>query len=135
MVLSTPYTFTLAAMDKPASLRATRAFGPIALLIAVALALAPAAHAQSAGDRQYQDPLGGDRGADAAPAPPSGGDEPVCGGDPAPAPSAGDDPLPAGAEPAAALPRTGGAPALLAGLGLVLLAAGLALRPRRPLDS
>jgi LPXTG-motif cell wall-anchored protein len=131
MSLSITYTFTLAAMDKPALRSATRAFAPISLVLLALLATAPAAIAQSAGDRQYADPLGGGDGSgqDAAPQP-QGGDAPASSDDAPTAPPSGSgtSALPPGAEPAQTLPRTGGDAALLAAVGLALLAAGAALR-------
>ena len=94
----------------------------------LALALPAAALAQSAGDEQYEDPLGGtEPEVDTAPPPP-----PPAAAQPAPANAQGSA-QPAAPAPAAAqdeLPRTGGREALLAALGLACLAAGLSLRRR-----
>lgn len=96
--------------------------------------------AQSAGDRQYADPLVTDGGGQSKQSPsPQGGDgaaTPAPAPSPAPAPddssaATGGDAAPAPAQ--ATLPRTGAEPLLLALAGLVLAACGalgLAL-PRR----
>jgi LPXTG-motif cell wall-anchored protein len=103
------------------------------------LTVAPmsSALAQSAGDRQYADPLVTDGQSDPQPAQPQGGDTPTSSpAEPSPAP-APDTTLPDGAEIAApseaTLPRTGAEPLALALAGLALAACGalgLAL-PRR----
>jgi hypothetical protein len=99
----------------------------VALILLPALAAPGGALAQSAGDEQYQDPFaeteqapsgqgggsGGGQDAQPAPAPAQ-----------APASSAQSEPAPG----APALPRTGFPAALAAAIGLVLLAAGVALR-------
>ena len=103
---------------------------------AVMLALLPAsAAAQSAGDEQYEDPFGEEQSqatptATPEPAPPA---QPA---QPAPAQPAPAQPAPAQTAPAPAaapaqaaqLPRTGSDAALPGVLGLILLAAGVALR-------
>jgi len=137
MGLSIAYTVPLAGMDKYALNRSTRALAS-AVLALVALAVAvPAAFAQSAGDRQYADPLGGgNSGQDSAPQQPQGNDTPTSSDDVPSEPAAGTDdatPLPPGvepavADPAATLPRTGASAPLLALLGTALLALGAALR-------
>jgi hypothetical protein len=108
----------------------------VAIVLSLPLGLVPVAAAQSAGDDQYADPLGGGGGDQGGQAPePQGGDTPTSSDDPAP-PAGSDDPvaLPPGAEPAAdaapstTLPRTGAATAPLALVGLALLACGIALR-------
>jgi LPXTG-motif cell wall-anchored protein len=101
----------------------------LALLLALSLlALPSAALAQSAGDEQYADPFGEVED-------PNGSQE-----DPAPAP----EPAPEPSEPAVAgeetvasqqadaptLPATGAPAHLLAGGGMLLLAAGASLRRR-----
>jgi LPXTG-motif cell wall-anchored protein len=108
----------------------------ILVVAGAVLALLPsAAAAQSAGDEQYSDPFGGGKDqtqAQATPAPaataaPAPAAEPAQ-APAAPAPAAATQPAPAGAQ--AQLPRTGAAPWLPALLGMVLLAAGVALRAR-----
>lgn len=98
---------------------------------AAMLALLPAsAAAQSAGDEQYEDPFGEEQPqatptATPAPAQPA---EPAQSAPAQPAPS---QPAPAPAAApvqAAQLPRTGSDAALPGVLGLILLAAGVALR-------
>jgi len=98
---------------------------------AVMLALLPAsAAAQSAGDEQYEDPFGEEQSqatptATPAPAQPA---EPAQSAPAQPAP-AQPAPAPAAAPAQAAqLPRTGSDAALPGVLGLILLAAGVALR-------
>lgn len=103
----------------------------------LALALPSAALGQSAGDRQYADPLVTGGQSDPQPAQPQGGDTPTSSpAEPSPA-RAPDTTLPDGAEIAApseaTLPRTGAEPLALALAGLALVACGvlgLAL-PRR----
>jgi LPXTG-motif cell wall-anchored protein len=101
--------------------------------LATTSAAAPVASAQSAGDRQYSDPLvEGDGSRQPPPEPRSGGEDSAGATTPtppagAPAPSA-DDGASAG-EPAA-LPRTGAETVPLAVAGLVLLALGALARPR-----
>jgi LPXTG-motif cell wall-anchored protein len=99
---------------------------------ALMLALLPAsAAAQSAGDEQYEDPFGEEQ-SQATP-------EPAAPAEPAePAQSAPAQPAPAPVQPAPApaaapaqaaqLPRTGSDAVLPGVLGLILLAAGVALR-------
>jgi len=102
---------------------------------AALLALMPAgALAQSAGDEQYEDPFGDQ--APPAQATPEAAPAPAAEPAPAPAapaPAAPTQPAPApAAQPVQAgqaeLPRTGGDARIPPGLGLVLLAAGVALR-------
>ncbi|NLT07126.1 MAG: hypothetical protein GXY03_12550 [Solirubrobacterales bacterium] len=111
-------------------------------LLALALLPASSAVAQSAGDRQYSDPLvtdGGGQQPEPAPDTPTSSDGSGQGAAPSPATGSGDASgavdLPAGAEPAqefaddpsssaGTLPRTGADAALLAGLGLAALALG-----------
>ena len=136
------YSATLAAMDESSPRRTPSSARAVALVaLAMLLLAAPAALAQSAGDRQYSDPLAGGDG-QGAPAPrPQGGDAPADSG----APAGGETPTPVpepvaptatdGAEtapgsPSAALPRTGADAALLAVLGLALLTVGALLRLR-----
>jgi LPXTG-motif cell wall-anchored protein len=143
--LSAPYIATLAAMDGSGSRHRTLAT-TVAALLALLLALSPTSLAQSAGDRQYSDPLVTDGGGDSDDGPAADGpDAPVSSDDPAP--TTGDSGTvapPAGAEPAvaadstattAALPHTGADPLPLALAGLLLTAAGglglaVARRPR-----
>jgi hypothetical protein len=134
--LSALYIATLAVMDGFGVRRGTGAT-VAAVLTILALSPATAALAQSAGDRQYADPLVTDGQSspssqgDGA----SGGDTPTSApATPAPAP---DTPSSTAAEtaaaPQAALPRTGAEPLALAATGLALAACGalgLAL-PRR----
>jgi 3-oxoacyl-ACP reductase-like protein len=101
----------------------------VLLATVLVLLLAPAALAQSAGDDQYSDPFG-EQQQESTPTP-----EPA---QPAQAPAAPPAPAPVPAAPAAAaapaqaaqLPRTGWDAAVPATLGLILLAAGVALRVR-----
>jgi LPXTG-motif cell wall-anchored protein len=139
MGLSTSYIATLAVMDGFRARRRTSATVAAALAV---LALAPtsAAMAQSAGDRQYADPLVTDDGGQSGQQPPAsqGGDTPTSApATPAPA-SAPDDTTSSVADetPAASettLPHTGTKPLALAAIGLALaMAGGLALAsPRR----
>jgi len=141
MGLSTLYTPTLAAMDEPTFRGRTRiaAVAAVALLALVAAGLtSPPALAQSAGDDQYADPIverGGqdgdqrsdapaetDDGSDTAAAPDAatGSQAPTTGAE------AGDTPAPSATT---TLPRTGAPAALLAGIGLALLAVGALIRP------
>jgi LPXTG-motif cell wall-anchored protein len=128
--LSALYIATLAAMDGSGPRGRTLLTVPLAIL---ALLLAPAstALAQSAGDRQYSDPLVTDGGDDPPPA--TDPDTPVSSDDPAPADSdTGSTAPPAGAEPAATaadsdaatLPHTGSDTWLLALIGVALTAGG-----------
>jgi LPXTG-motif cell wall-anchored protein len=101
---------------------------------AVMLALLPAsAAAQSAGDEQYEDPFGEEQSqatptATPAPAQPAEPAQTAPAPQPAPAQPA---PAPAAAPAQAAqLPRTGSDAALPGVLGLILVAAGVALRAR-----
>jgi hypothetical protein len=95
----------------------------------LALLLAPAALAQSAGDDQYSDPFGDQeqqRESTPTPAPAQPAQAPAAPPAPAPVPAA---PAPVAAPAQAAqLPRTGWAAAVPGTLGLILLAAGVALR-------
>jgi 2-oxoglutarate dehydrogenase E2 component (dihydrolipoamide succinyltransferase) len=99
-----------------------------------ALAAPTAALAQGAGDEEYQDPFG-DEQAQSEPAPtatPAPAQPAPSQAAPAPTatPSAAQAPTQAAPAPAAAeqLPRTGAGAGWLALAGIVLLAAGLALR-------
>ena len=98
---------------------------------ALTLALLPAsAAAQSAGDEQYEDPFGEEQSqATPEPAAPAAPAQPA---QPAPAQPAPAQPAPAAAAAAPAqaaqLPRTGSDAVLPGVLGLILLAAGVALR-------
>jgi hypothetical protein len=129
--LSTSYIATLAVMDGFGARRRTAATAASVLTV-LTLAAPSFALAQSAGDRQYADPLvtDGDGQSEPQSPPPQGGD-----GDapatpaptPAPAPDgssavAGDDTAAAAAE--ATLPRTGAEPLVLALTGLILAACG-----------
>jgi LPXTG-motif cell wall-anchored protein len=135
MFLSNSYIVTLAAMDGSGARLRTRLTALVAGASIALCACAPAALAQSAGDRQYSDPIVGDGGGstDQPSETPSGPDTPTSSDD---APSTGSAapsaPPPAGAEPAttSALPRTGADAGLLAAIGLTLLAAGALARPR-----
>jgi LPXTG-motif cell wall-anchored protein len=101
-------------------------------LLALLLALPSAALAQGAGDQQYSDPFGGSQAsptptatpAPAQPAPVQSQATPV----PAAAPPASATPAPASGR--RQLPYTGADARLLALAGIVLLAAGIALRRR-----
>ncbi len=108
-----------------------------AIAIALALFGAAGAAAQSAGDRQYADPLagGGQQEPRQSPATPDGGDAPST---PAPAPTS---PAPSGSgtgygtptpAPAsgATLPHTGAEPVPIVATGLLLLLGGGLLRQR-----
>lgn len=140
MGLSTSYIATLAVMDGFGARRRTSA--TVAAVLAV-LALAPAstALAQSAGDRQYSDPLvtdGGGQSGQQSPSSPGGGDTPTSApATPAPAAAPDDTTSNVAGESAATsqatLPHTGAEPLALAAIGLALAAAGgLALAlPRR----
>jgi len=105
----------------------TRSLLIIAALLC-ALAVPSAALAQGAGDEQYQDPFGEEQSqseptptATPAPAQPGPAQPPA---QPAPAPA----PAPAQASQTEQLPRTGADAGWLALAGIVLLAAGIALR-------
>jgi LPXTG-motif cell wall-anchored protein len=113
----------------------------VAVFTVLALAIPSSALAQSAGDRQYADPLVTDGGGQSGQqSPPSQGDDGGGAPEPAPAPvpapddssaAVTDDPPVAPAE--ATLPHTGAEPLALALAGLALVACGavgLAL-PRR----
>lgn len=140
MGLSTSYIATLAVMDGFGALRRTSATAA-AVLAVLAVAPTAAAVAQSAGDRQYADPLvtdGGGQSGQQSPSSQGGGDTPTSA--PAtPAPATGPDDTAssvageAAAAPQATLPHTGSEPLALAAIGLALAAAGgLALAlPRR----
>jgi LPXTG-motif cell wall-anchored protein len=137
MALSTLYIATLAAMDGSVRRRRTRALtlATAAVTAVAAMSLAAgAAFAQSAGDRQYADPLAGDDGAGGRQEPqqpPSGADDsPGTTATPpasAPAPSAGSA---TSADGSATLPRTGMESSPLVAVGLALLALGALGRPR-----
>jgi hypothetical protein len=112
-----------------------------AVLTVLALAIPSSALAQSAGDRQYADPLvtdGGGQSGQQSPSSPGsdGAATPEPAPTPAPAPDDGSAAVTSNAAPApaeAALPRTGAEPLALALTGLILAACGalgLAL-PRR----
>jgi LPXTG-motif cell wall-anchored protein len=132
--LSAPYIATLAAMDGSGP-RGRTLLTVVAALLALFLVPASAALAQSAGDRQYADPLVTDGGQDPPPADP---DTPVSSDDPASGDTgAGTTAPPPGAEPAAAdaatLPHTGSDTWLVALIGAALTAGGaLALAAARP---
>jgi hypothetical protein len=122
-------------MDKHALSSSTRVLVSVLVALLAFAVLAPAAFAQSAGDRQYADPLGGGGGGqDAAPQQPQGGDTPTSSDDPPSQAAPGDaTPLPPGAEPALTgagetLPRTGATALPAALLGCALLLLGLAAR-------
>jgi hypothetical protein len=139
--LSKVYIATLAAMDGSRAQSRTFVFGLATLTIA-ALALAPGALAQSAGDDQYSDPLAGGGEQQQEPASPGGDDRPSPEPTPAPtpaAPSGADAPASssgtAGADTTAttpltgeSLPRTGAEPVPTVATGALLLLAGAALR-------
>jgi LPXTG-motif cell wall-anchored protein len=108
----------------------TRSLLIIAALLC-ALALPSAALAQGAGDEQYQDPFGDEQSqseptptATPAPAPAQPAPAQPAPAQPAPAPA----PAPAQASQAGQLPRTGIGAGWIALAGIVLLAAGIALR-------
>jgi LPXTG-motif cell wall-anchored protein len=142
--LSALYIATLAAMDGSGAHGRTPLTVGVALL-ALVMTLPPAALAQSAGDRQYSDPLVTDGGDE--PSPSADPDTPVSSDDPAPAGGdTGTTTPPAGAEPAATaapaaeaptLPHTGSDAWLLALAGVALSASGgFALAAaRRPRDA
>jgi len=128
--LSALYIATLAVMDGFGMRRGT---GATAAAVLAVLALSPvtAALAQSAGDRQYADPLVTD-GQSGQQAPSSQGDG-ASGSDtptsaPAPPAPAPDTPSSSAAEttaaPAATLPHTGAEPLALAAAGMALAACG-----------
>jgi hypothetical protein len=107
----------------------------ILALLALVLALPPAALGQGAGDEQYQDPFGGEQtqgggqggGQDdgLSDEPPGGGDS---GGETTP-PDGGEDEADA-ADEQRSRPNTGSDPRILAFVGLVFLLAGVGLRLR-----
>ena len=108
----------------------TRSLLIIAALLCV-LAAPSAALAQGAGDEQYQDPFGDEQSqseptptATPAPAPAQPAPAHPAPAQPAPAPA----PAPAQASQAEQLPRTGVGAGWIALAGIVLLAAGIALR-------
>ena len=106
----------------------TRSLVCIAALLC-ALAAPSAALAQGAGDEQYQDPFGDEQSqpeptATPAPAPAQPAPAQPAPAQPAPAPA----PAPAQASQTEQLPRTGADAGWLALAGIVLLAAGIALR-------
>jgi len=103
---------------------------------ALMLALLPAAAvAQSAGDEQYEDPFGDEQAQAPPPAAPAPAAQAPSAAAPAPAPATAPPaattaqraPVGSQATPAE-LPRSGADTGWAAGLGLVLLAAGVALR-------
>ena len=135
MGLSTSYIATLAVMDGLRARRRTAA--TVAGVLAVlTLAQTTAAVAQSAGDRQYADPLvtdGGGQSGQQSPPSQGNGDTPTS-APAAPAPTAGADDSTSSpgsesaATPQATLPHTGTEPLVLAAVGLALaLGGGLAL--------
>jgi LPXTG-motif cell wall-anchored protein len=140
MGLSTSYIATLAVMDGFGALRRTSAT-VVTVLAVLTLAPVGAATAQSAGDRQYSDPLvtdGGGQSGQQSPSSQGDGDTPTSA--PAtPAPAGGPDDTTSNvagetaAESGATLPHTGAEPLALAAIGLALATAGgLALAlPRR----
>jgi LPXTG-motif cell wall-anchored protein len=140
MGLSTSYIATLAVMDGFGALRRTSAI-VAAVLTVLALTPTTAAVAQSAGDRQYADPLvtdGGGQSGQQSPSSQGDGDTPTSApAAPAPAPGPDDTTSSVAGETAAApqatLPHTGTEPLALAALGLALASiGGLALAlPRR----
>jgi LPXTG-motif cell wall-anchored protein len=140
--LSVLYIATLAAMDGSGP-RGRTPLTVVVALLALVLTLSPAALAQSAGDRQYSDPLVTDGGDE--PSPGADPDTPVSSDDPAPAdgdagtaaPTAGAEPTAAPAADVATLPHTGSDAWLLALAGVALTAGGgLTLAAaRRPRDA
>jgi LPXTG-motif cell wall-anchored protein len=129
-------------LHQGAGSRLTPCVAVVLVVLAHAAILPAATVAQSAGDDQYADPLGGGDGGTEQPTPqePTGQDAPTSSDAPAaPVTPGGEAPsnaAPPGAEPAATLPRTGTDAALPAALGTALLGAGLvlsrrALRPSR----
>jgi LPXTG-motif cell wall-anchored protein len=139
--LSTSYIATLAGMDGSSARCRTGAI-VAAVLTVLALALTPAALAQSAGDNQYADPLTNGDGQSRQQEQPDpdaggGGDDSAVPAPPTAAPAAPATSPQAGttATDHATLPRTGSDALLLAGAGLALtltgaLALGAARRPR-----
>jgi LPXTG-motif cell wall-anchored protein len=106
----------------------TRSLLIIAALLC-ALAVPSAALAQGAGDEQYQDPFGDEQSQSeptptATPAPAQPAPAQPAPAQPAPAPA----PAPAQASQSEQLPRTGVDAGWIALAGIVLLAAGIALR-------
>ncbi len=140
MGLSTSYIATLAVMDGCGALRRTSAT-VVAVFAVLTLAPTTAAVAQSAGDRQYADPLVTDGGQSGQQSPSSQGDGDTPTSAPVtPAPTAGSDDTTSGvagetsAAPEATLPHTGAEPLALAAVGLAFATAGglaLALPCRR----
>lgn len=140
MGLSTLYIATLAVMDGSGASRRTRATGvalPTVAALLASFAFATGASAQSAGDKQYADPLvnGGGQSQQQEQSSPqpqtgSGTSSPTAPPTSSLAPTQAD----AGtvASDAAALPRTGADVGLLAALGLLLFATGILLRRPRP---
>lgn len=129
--LSTSYIATLAVMDGFGALRRTSAT-VAAVLTVLALTPVSAVLAQSAGDRQYADPLvtdGGGQSGQQSPSSQGDGDTPTSA--PAtPAPATGPDDTTSGvageaaAAPEATLPHTGAEPLALAAIGIALATAG-----------
>jgi LPXTG-motif cell wall-anchored protein len=131
MGLSTLYIATLAVMDGFGARRRTRAT-VAAVLTVLALTPTTAALAQSAGDRQYADPLvtdGDGQSGQRSPSSQGDGDTPTSApAAPAPAAAPNDTTSSLAGETAAAprstLPHTGTEPLALAAIGLALAAAG-----------
>jgi LPXTG-motif cell wall-anchored protein len=125
----------MASLPKGVGLRLAVCLAVVLAALASAATLPVTALAQSAGDEQYADPLGGGDGTEQpSPEEPTGQDAPTSSDAPsAPAQSTDGAPTtaaPPGAEPSPQLPRTGADAALLAALGSALLGAGLLLGPR-----
>jgi LPXTG-motif cell wall-anchored protein len=141
--LSTSYIATLAVMDGFGVSRRTAAT-VAAVLTVLALTPTSLALAQSAGDRQYADPLvtdGGDQSGQQSPSAQGGDDRSPSEPTPTPSPAPDDSSAVATSDAAApaetTLPHTGAEPRVLAAAGLVLAACGalgLAL-PRRARDA
>jgi hypothetical protein len=128
--LSTSYIATLAAMDGFGVHRRT-AVTAAAVLTVLASMPTSLAFAQSAGDRQYADPLvtdGGGQSEQRSPSSQSDGDTPTSSpAEPAPAPApdtTSSDGAEVAAPAAATLPRTGAEPVAVALAGLALAACG-----------
>lgn len=129
--LSTSYIATLAVMDGSGVRRRTAAT-VAAVLTLLTLASPSSALAQSAGDRQYADPLvtdGGGQSEQRSPSSPDGHDAATPEPAPAPAPAPADSSAAVTGDTAAApaettLPRTGAEPLPMALGGLLLAACG-----------
>jgi hypothetical protein len=113
------------------------------LLVALALALPGVAHAQGAGDNQYQDPFAGKQGSSKKTGSSRGSSGSSSSGTSSGSSgsssgrSSGDfsnSPPPTQSGTSARIPRTGAEPFTVAllGVGLVLAGVGLRLRVRRP---